>query len=183
VDNRASFRLVLLLPSSYASLRSVPLGLRPVIYQFSRARRQLRLYELVRNIRLVRSTESTISNCANAARRKGNALLSAAAIIYPLSVSTALLCNASTIEAQTPSSHSSQQERQTSTKPPASTATSTIKFENVLKVSGINFSLKNSISPQRYSIETMTGGVALFDYNNDGLLDIFFYEWCRDSFT
>jgi enediyne biosynthesis protein E4 len=133
---------------------------------------------LVRNIRLVRSTKSKISNCANAARRKGNALLSAAAIIYPLSVSTALLCNVSTIEAQTPSSHSSQQERQTSvppaTKPPASTATSTIKFENVLKASGINFSLKNSISPQRYSIETMTGGVALFDYNNDGLLDIFF---------
>ncbi|MFZ0302724.1 MAG: CRTAC1 family protein [Terracidiphilus sp.] len=34
--------------------------------------------------------------------------------------------------------------------------------------------MKNSVSPQRYSIETMTGGVALFDYNNDGLLDIFF---------
>ena len=131
-----------------------------------------------RNIRLVRSTKSKISNCANAARRRRNALLSVAAIIYPLSVSTALLYNASAIDAQTPSSHSSQQERQTSvppaTKPPASTATSTIKFENVLKASGINFSLKNSISPQRYSIETMTGGVALFDYNNDGLLDIFF---------
>lgn len=34
--------------------------------------------------------------------------------------------------------------------------------------------MKNSVSPQRYSIETMTGGVALFDYNNDGHLDIFF---------
>jgi enediyne biosynthesis protein E4 len=34
--------------------------------------------------------------------------------------------------------------------------------------------LRNSVSPERYSIETMLGGVALFDYNNDGLLDIFF---------
>ncbi len=40
--------------------------------------------------------------------------------------------------------------------------------------SGIKFQLKNSVSPQRYSIETMLGGMALFDYNNDGLLDIFF---------
>jgi hypothetical protein len=49
-----------------------------------------------------------------------------------------------------------------------------IVFENVLKQSKIHFELKNSISPNRYSIETMTGGVALFDYDNDGLLDIFF---------
>ena len=51
---------------------------------------------------------------------------------------------------------------------------SPIVFENVLKQSKITFTLKNSVSPQRYSIETMTGGVALFDYDNDGLLDIFF---------
>ena len=49
-----------------------------------------------------------------------------------------------------------------------------IQFENVTKTSKINFILKNSISPQRYTFETMAGGVALFDYNNDGLLDIFF---------
>jgi hypothetical protein len=49
-----------------------------------------------------------------------------------------------------------------------------IEFENVIERSKIKFKLKNSISPQRYSIETMTGGVAVFDYNNDGLLDIFF---------
>jgi hypothetical protein len=47
-------------------------------------------------------------------------------------------------------------------------------FENTIDASKIHFVLKNSVSPQRYSIETMTGGVALFDYNNDGLLDIFF---------
>ena len=49
-----------------------------------------------------------------------------------------------------------------------------ILFENAVASSKIQFELKNSVSPQRYSIETMTGGVALFDYNNDGLLDIFF---------
>jgi hypothetical protein len=52
--------------------------------------------------------------------------------------------------------------------------TSAIQFENRIGPSKIKFKLKNSLSPQRYTFETMTGGVALFDYNNDGLLDIFF---------
>jgi hypothetical protein len=51
---------------------------------------------------------------------------------------------------------------------------SLISFKDLIERSGIRFQLKNSISPQRYSIETMLGGVAVFDYNNDGLLDIFF---------
>src|SRR3984957_7835032 len=38
---------------------------------------------------------------------------------------------------------------------------------------GIDFTLQNSPTPQKYLIETMPGGVALFDYNNAGLLDIF----------
>ena len=38
---------------------------------------------------------------------------------------------------------------------------------------GLDFKLQNSPTPQKYLIETMPGGVALFDYNNDGLLDIF----------
>jgi hypothetical protein len=54
------------------------------------------------------------------------------------------------------------------------TATPPIQFEDKLRSSRIDFVLRNSVSPQRYTIETMTGGVALFDYNNDGLLDIFF---------
>jgi hypothetical protein len=49
-----------------------------------------------------------------------------------------------------------------------------ISFEDVIATSGIAFQLNNSVSPQRYSIETMMGGVAVFDYNNDGLLDVFF---------
>src|SRR5216684_4508537 len=38
---------------------------------------------------------------------------------------------------------------------------------------GIDCKLQNSPTPQKYLIETMPGGVALLDYNNDGLLDIF----------
>jgi len=38
---------------------------------------------------------------------------------------------------------------------------------------GIAFTLQNSPTAQKYLIETMPGGVALLDYNNDGLLDIF----------
>ena len=57
---------------------------------------------------------------------------------------------------------------------PSQTLDSPILFENTIDGSKIDFVLNNSVSPQRYSIETMTGGVAVFDYNNDGLLDIFF---------
>jgi hypothetical protein len=49
-----------------------------------------------------------------------------------------------------------------------------IRFEDAIDRSGIQFQLKNSASPQKYYIETMLGGVAVFDYNNDGLPDIFF---------
>jgi hypothetical protein len=38
---------------------------------------------------------------------------------------------------------------------------------------GLDFTLLNSPTPQKYLIETMPGGVALLDCNNDGLLDIF----------
>ena len=38
---------------------------------------------------------------------------------------------------------------------------------------GLDFILQNSPTPKKYLIETMPGGVALLDYNNDGLLDIF----------
>src|SRR5215472_16846987 len=37
----------------------------------------------------------------------------------------------------------------------------------------IPFQLETSESPQRHAPETMAGGVAVFDYNNDGKLDIF----------
>jgi enediyne biosynthesis protein E4 len=38
----------------------------------------------------------------------------------------------------------------------------------------IDFTLNSSETPERHAPETMAGGVAVFDYNNDGKLDIFF---------
>jgi len=49
-----------------------------------------------------------------------------------------------------------------------------IRFENVVSRSGIAFRMNNSVTPQRHQVETMIAGVALFDYNNDGLPDIYF---------
>jgi enediyne biosynthesis protein E4 len=44
---------------------------------------------------------------------------------------------------------------------------------NVSSLKGVDFLLRNSPTSRKYLIETMPGGVALLDYNSDGLLDIF----------
>ena len=79
---------------------------------------------------------------------------------------------------QTPAPHRTVQARRAApgkeSAKKAASASSAIQFENVIEQSKIKFNLRNSVSPQRYTFETMAGGVALFDYNNDGLLDIFF---------
>jgi enediyne biosynthesis protein E4 len=46
---------------------------------------------------------------------------------------------------------------------------------------GLVFHHENSPTPRKHLIETMGGGVALLDYNNDGLLDIFFVNSGRIS--
>src|SRR6201996_9840114 len=51
--------------------------------------------------------------------------------------------------------------------------TAPLPMFDVKRPSGLDFNHVNSPTPQKYLIETMPGGVALFDYNNDGLLDIF----------
>ena len=52
-------------------------------------------------------------------------------------------------------------------------ATPTVPVFEVTQLAGLKFTLENSPTAQKHLIETMPGGVALFDYNNDGLLDIF----------
>lgn len=49
-----------------------------------------------------------------------------------------------------------------------------IRFQNVGAQSGISFVLHNCPTPQKRMIETMAGGLAVFDYDGDGRPDIFF---------
>lgn len=48
------------------------------------------------------------------------------------------------------------------------------KFLDITQQSGVHFLGKASHTSKKYLIETMGSGVALFDYDNDGRLDIFF---------
>jgi len=56
---------------------------------------------------------------------------------------------------------------------------SPIKFDNAIAASGIGFILNNSATPEKHQIETMMAGVAALDYNNDGLLDLYFANGAR----
>src|SRR5713226_1536137 len=56
----------------------------------------------------------------------------------------------------------------------AAAGTSRIVFVNVADKANIRFVLENNPTAKKYMIETMAGGVAVFDYNGDGRPDIFF---------
>ena len=47
-------------------------------------------------------------------------------------------------------------------------------FQDMTSQSGVNVVLENSPTPEKHQIETMPGGVAVFDYNNDGYPDLYF---------
>jgi enediyne biosynthesis protein E4 len=48
-----------------------------------------------------------------------------------------------------------------------------IRFEEIAPQSGLHFVTQNCPTPNKHQIETMTGGVALLDYDGDGYLDIY----------
>jgi hypothetical protein len=48
-----------------------------------------------------------------------------------------------------------------------------VRFVDITEQSGINF-IHISTPEKRYIVESMSGGVAVFDYDNDGYLDIYF---------
>ena len=52
-------------------------------------------------------------------------------------------------------------------------------FEDVTAKSGIRFKHEASSTSQKYLPESMGGGVAMFDYDNDGWLDLFFVNGAR----
>jgi enediyne biosynthesis protein E4 len=49
-----------------------------------------------------------------------------------------------------------------------------IRFEDIAPGAGLEFVLHNFATPEKQMIETMAGGLAVFDYDDDGLPDIFF---------
>jgi len=55
--------------------------------------------------------------------------------------------------------------------PPAQSAS--VQFVDVTASSGIKFRHLNSATSLKYLIETVSGGVGFFDYDNDGWLDVF----------
>lgn len=54
-----------------------------------------------------------------------------------------------------------------------------IRFRDIASESGIRFVLHNFPTPEKRMIETMAGGVAAFDYNGDGLTDVYFTNGAR----
>jgi hypothetical protein len=48
-----------------------------------------------------------------------------------------------------------------------------IRFEDIAERAGVHFVVENSPTPEKHQPETMPAGVALFDYDGDGLLDIY----------
>jgi len=61
-------------------------------------------------------------------------------------------------------------------KPPKNDDRTASSIDSPIRFSyqGIDFTLDSDETPERHAPETMAGGVAVFDYNNDGFLDIFF---------
>jgi len=72
-------------------------------------------------------------------------------------------------------SPSAAQRRAVPTKSPhhKAASTSAVSFADVTRASGIDFHLTCGGLEKRYIIESMCGGVAVFDYDNDGWMDIF----------
>ena len=56
----------------------------------------------------------------------------------------------------------------------AATAGPEVHFTDITRSTNIDFRHENSATSSKYLVETMGGGVALLDYDNDGRLDIFF---------
>ncbi|HEY2385127.1 MAG TPA: CRTAC1 family protein [Terriglobia bacterium] len=54
-----------------------------------------------------------------------------------------------------------------------------MSYVDVSLSSGIHFQHNNSATPEKYLIETMAGGVAVFDYDDDGWPDVFLVNGAR----
>src|SRR6185369_16115701 len=58
--------------------------------------------------------------------------------------------------------------------PPGPQARSPVTFNNITAQSGVNFIHAAAKTSAKYLLETIGGGVAISDYDNDGRMDLFF---------
>lgn len=63
--------------------------------------------------------------------------------------------------------------------PPGPQATSTVTFTDISAQTGITFKHTASVTTQKYLLEAMGGGCAVFDYDNDGRMDLYFTNGAR----
>src|SRR3954447_10739266 len=49
-----------------------------------------------------------------------------------------------------------------------------IQFQEIAAKAELHFVLRDSATPLKHQIETMVGGIAVFDYNNDDRPDVYF---------
>jgi hypothetical protein len=57
--------------------------------------------------------------------------------------------------------------------PAQSAAPHAIRFEDIAEKAGVHFTTENDPTREKHQPETMPAGVALFDYDSDGLIDIY----------
>ena len=103
-------------------------------------------------------------------------------VVLLLIVSLPALSRVAASQAPTPSpqptpktGRSYSVEALTKTPPPSGpTALSPVTFSDVTSTSKLTFKHAGSPTSVKYLLETMCGGVAMFDYNNDGRMDLFF---------
>src|SRR6516165_311988 len=60
--------------------------------------------------------------------------------------------------------------------PKAATSKSAAQFVDITRAAGIDFHLTCGNLDSRYIIDSMCGGVAVFDYDNDGWMDLYFVD-------
>jgi len=72
-----------------------------------------------------------------------------------------------------PSQRTSPHAAQASGNKGARSSTPPISFADVTRAAGIDFHLTCGGAEKRYIMESMCGGIAVFDYDNDGWMDIF----------
>jgi hypothetical protein len=65
--------------------------------------------------------------------------------------------------------------------PPGPQAPSPVTFTDITAQTRIDFRQAASLTSQKYLLESMGGGVAMFDYDNDGRLDLYFTNGAKLS--